>query len=547
MKKTLLASLILATSATLAALPLTAAQAAEVPAGVKLAKVQELVRGNGAEPASLDPQKIEGSPGSRIAKDLFEGLVSQDANGNIIPAVAESWEASPDNKVFTFKLRKDARWSNGEPVTAHDFVYGFQRAVDPKLASPYAWYMQIPGIVNADAIIDGKQAPDALGVAALDNHTFQVTLNKPIPFFVKLLAHQTTFPAPRKTIEKYGETWTKPGHMVSNGAYTLKSWVVNERIVLERNTQYWNNAKTVLDKVSYLPIESENSELSRYRAGEVEMTNGSTPIPLEHFKKLQKEIPDEIRVSPQIGTYYYEFNNRRAPFSDARVRKALSYTINREAIANFVVGQGEKPTYSFTPDNVNSFVKPDLNWENLSYDQRVDAARKLLSEAGYDKSNPLEVTMLYNTSDAHKKVAIAIAQMWKKALGVKVTLENQEWKTFLDTRREGRFDVSRAGWIGDYNEASTMLSLLMTENGNNYARWSNTEYDNLLNKAMTVADESQRAELYQLAEQLIAEEMPVAPVYQYVTGRLVKSYVGGYPMNNPEDNVLAKDLYIMAH
>ncbi|OQX33529.1 MAG: hypothetical protein B0D91_14185 [Oceanospirillales bacterium LUC14_002_19_P2] len=155
--------------------------------------------------------------------------------------------------------------------------------------------------------------------------------------------------------------------------------------------------------------------------------------------------------------------------------------------------------------------------------------------------------MLYNTSDAHKKVAIAIAQMWKKALGVKVTLENQEWKTFLDTRREGRFDVSRAGWIGDYNEASTMLSLLMTENGNNYARWSNTEYDNLLNKAMTVADESQRAELYQLAEQLIAEEMPVAPVYQYVTGRLVKSYVGGYPMNNPEDNVLAKDLYIMAH
>ncbi|OQX39773.1 MAG: hypothetical protein B0D91_00865 [Oceanospirillales bacterium LUC14_002_19_P2] len=212
MKKTLLTSLILATSTTLAALPLTAAQAAEVPAGVKLAKVQELVRGNGAEPASLDPQKIEGSPGSRIAKDLFEGQVSQDANGNIIPAVAESWEASPDNKVFTFKLRKDARWSNGDPVTAHDFVYGFQRAVDPKLASPYAWYMQIPGIVNADAIIDGKQAPDALGVAALDNHTFQITLNKPIPFFVKLLAHQTTFPAPRNTIKKYGETWTKPGH-----------------------------------------------------------------------------------------------------------------------------------------------------------------------------------------------------------------------------------------------------------------------------------------------------------------------------------------------
>ncbi|WP_422136111.1 ABC transporter substrate-binding protein [Endozoicomonas sp. ALD040] len=520
----------------------SSANAAIVPAGTQLAQVQELVRGNGFEPASIDPQKVEGVPGSNITKDLFEGLVTQDAEGNTIPGQAESWTVSKDNKVFTFKIRDTAKWSNGDPVTAGDFVFAFQRAVDPETASRYAWFMEIPTIVNASAIVKGEKPADSLGVKAIDDKTFQVTLEQPVPYFVKMLAHQTTFPVPQKVVEMLGDSWTRPGSMVSNGAYKLADWRVNEKIVLERNNNYWNNNETVINKVTYLPLQN-TPELNRYKAGEMDMTY---VIPIEHFKSLKKQAPSEVKVTPYLGTYYYSFNTERKPFDDARVRKALSYAIDRDAITQYVKGQGEKSAYTFTPDTISGFVPPTTEYSKMAQAERNAEAKRLMTEAGYGPNKPLELEILYNTDEAHKKIAIAIAQMWKP-LGVKTTLVNQEWKTFLDSRNDGKFEVARGGWIGDYNEASTMLDLNTSTHGQNDSRFVNEMYDKLMAESRVVTSDEERSHLYTEAEKVLADEMPVAPIYQYVTSRLVKPYVGGYPMSNVEDNVYTRDLYIRKH
>lgn len=516
-------------------------QAAEVPSNVTLAAKQELIKGGGSEPATLDPQKIEGTPGSLRARDLFEGLYNQDGDGNLIPGVAESYTANADNTVYTFKLRHNAKWSNGDPVTAHDFVYGFTRAVDPATASPYAWFIEIPSIVNASKIIAGEADPSTLGVKALDDYTFQVSLERPVPYFVKMTAHQTMFPAPKKVIEKWGADWIKPEHIISNGAYKLDEWVVNEKMVFTRNKNYWNDAKTVINKVTVLPIESPNAELQRFQAGQMDV---SYELPNEHFKKLEREMPDQVIITPQLGTYYYQFNITRKPYDDVRVRKALSYAIDRDVITKFVTGTGEVPAYSFTPEIVNGFTPATPEYATWTQKERNAKAVALLKEAGYSSSKPLTLTLLYNTNENHKKIAIAIASMWKKTLGVEAVLENQEWKTYLETKKHQQFDVARAGWIGDYNEASTMLDLLTTTHGNNDGKYSNAEYDELLHKARTMQDPSSN---YNKAEEIaIEQDMAVAPIYQYTTKRLVKSYVGGY-QPNPEDNIYTRDMYIIKH
>ncbi|WP_135381348.1 ABC transporter substrate-binding protein [Vibrio tasmaniensis] len=516
--------------------------AAEVPAGTELAKVQELVRGNGTEVATIDPHKSQGVPESHVIRDLLEGLVNQDGEGNTIPGVAESWETT-DNKTFTFHLRKDAKWSNGDPVTAEDFVYSWKRAVDPATASPYAWYMEYTKMVNAKDIVAGKKDKSELGVKAVDANTLVVELETAVPYFVMMMGHTTVKPVHKATVEKFGDQWTKPGNFVGNGAFSVDKWVVNERLVLKRNDQYWNNDKTVLNKVTFLPIENQVAEMNRFLSGEIDFTN---ELPTEHFKRLKKEHAEDVSVAGNLCTYYYIFNTKKAPFDDVRVRKAISYAIDRNIVSDAILAQGQKPAYFLTPEITAGF-NPELPaYGKMSQKERNEEAARLLEEAGYGKDNPLNFNLLYNTSENHKKIAVALGSMWKKTLGLKVTLENQEWKTYLSSKDSGDFEVARAGWCGDYNEASSFLTLMKSNNTTGGVHYDSAAYDQIIDKALNSTSEEERKALYLEAEALMANDMPIAPIYQYVKSRLLNPHVGGFPTNNAEDKIFSKDLYIKA-
>lgn len=521
-----------------------AAMAADVPAGVQLAEKQTLVRNNGAEVQSLDPHKIEGVPESNVNRDLFEGLLVTDVDGHPAPGVAEKWE-NKDFKVWTFHLRKDAKWSDGTPVTAEDFVYSWQRLANPTTASPYASYLQYGHIANIDDIIAGKKPVTDLGVKAIDANTFEVTLSEPVPYFYKLLVHPSVSPVPKSAVEKFGEKWTQPANIVTNGAYKLKDWVVNERMVLERNPQYWDNAKTVINQVTYLPISSEVTDVNRYRSGEIDMTYNNMPIEL--FQKLKKEIPKEVHVDPYLCTYYYEINNQKAPFTDVRVRTALKLALDRDIIVNKVKNQGDLPAYSYTPPYTDGMKLVEPEWFKWSQEKRNEEAKKLLAEAGYTADKPLTFNLLYNTSDLHKKLAIAVASIWKKNLGVNVKLENQEWKTFLDTRHQGTFDVARAGWCADYNEPTSFLNTMLSDSSNNTAHYKSPAFDKIIADTLKVTDDAQRADLYAKSEEQLDKDSAIVPVYYYVNARLVKPWVGGYTGKDPLDNISVKNLYIIKH
>ncbi|EAS8984658.1 oligopeptide ABC transporter substrate-binding protein OppA [Salmonella enterica] len=538
-KKSLIAAGILA-----ALMAASAANAADVPAGVQLADKQTLVRNNGSEVQSLDPHKIEGVPESNVNRDLFEGLLISDVEGHPSPGVAEKWE-NKDFKVWTFHLRKNAKWSDGTPVTASDFVYSWQRLADPNTASPYASYLQYGHIANIDDIIAGKKPATELGVKALDDHTFEVTLGEPVPYFYKLLVHPSVSPVPKSAVEKFGDKWTQPANIVTNGAYKLKNWVVNERIVLERNPQYWDNDKTVINQVTYLPISSEVTDVNRYRSGEIDMTYNNMPIEL--FQKLKKEIPNEVRVDPYLCTYYYEINNQKAPFNDVRVRTALKLALDRDIIVNKVKNQGDLPGYSYTPPYTDGAKLVEPEWFKWSQKKRNEEAKKLLTEAGFTADKPLTLDLLYNTSDLHKKLAIAVASIWRKNLGANVKLENQEWKTFLDTRHQGAFDVARAAWCADYNEPTSFLNTMLSDSSNNTAHYKSPAFDKLIADTLKVTDDAQRSELYAKAEQQLDQDSAIVPVYYYVNARLVKPWVGGYTGKDPLDNIYVKNLYIIKH
>ncbi|MDE9452905.1 oligopeptide ABC transporter substrate-binding protein OppA [Xenorhabdus bovienii] len=519
--------------------------AAQVPAGVQLAEKQVLVRNNGSEPQSLDPHKIEGVPESNIARDLFEGIVINGSNGEILPGVATHWE-NQDFKVWTFHLRKDAKWSNGDPVTAQDFVYSWRRLADPNTASPYASYLQYAHILNVDDVIKGKQKTESLGVKALDDHTFQVTLSEPVPYLVRLLIHSTMSPVHRATVEKYGDRWTQPKNFVGNGAYKLKSWNINERLVFERSPTYWDNKNTIIDQVTFLPISSEVTDVNRYRSGEIDITYSNLPIEL--FQKLKKEIPDQLRVNPYLCTYFYEINNQKPPFNDPRVRTALKLGMDRDLITNKVKAQGDTPAYGWVPPYISDFKDEKPDWHTkLNQQQRNEEAKKLLVEAGFSKDNPLKISLLYNTSDLHKKMAIAAAAIWKKNIGVEVSLENQEWKTFLDTRHQGNYDIARAGWCADYNEPTTFLNVKLSYSSNNTAHYKSEAFDALMKEALKVKSDAERVEIYKQANALIDKDSAVVPLYYYVSTRLVKPYVGGYTGKDPLDNIHTKDFYIIKH
>ncbi len=501
-----------------------------------------VTRNNVTEPQSLDPHQITGVPEINVLRDLLEGLVETDEKGAVIPAAAESWE-SGDNKVWTFKLREGLKWSNGEPLTAEDFVYSWRRLVDPKTASQYATYLQAAKIENIDEILKGEKSPDTLGVKAVDPQTLQVTLTAAVPYFPQMLYHAATKPVHRATVEKHGVKWTQPENFVGNGPYVMKNWVVNERIELEKNPQYRDAANVKINKVVFLPIGSQTDDVARYEAGEVDITDA---LPPEMYTKLQEKYPQELKRSPYLCTYYFEINNQKAPFDDVRVRKALSLALDRETIAAKVLGRGEEPAYNLTRAGTAGFVPYVPEWSKLDQAARVAEAKKLLAEAGYSESKPLTFNFLYNTSEQHKKIAVAAASMWQQALGfVKVNLENQEWKTYLDSRRSGNYQIARASWCGDYNEPSTFLNTLQSANSSNRAFYKNADYDALLAKTLQAdIDDKERTRLYTQAEAQIDKDSAVIPVYGYVNSRLVKPHIGGYSTEDVLNELPSKRLFI---
>lgn len=539
-KKRFKHSLLLITLCTAGAM--TSVFAAQVPAGTVLADKQELVRGNGSEPASLDPHKVESDVEGHIINDFFDNLVRVGDDGTIEPRLAERWE-NKDNTVWTFHLRPDAKWSDGSPITADDVVFSWRRLGDPKTLSPYGSYVASMYVKNAADILAGKKAPDSLGIKALDSHTLEVTLEHPLSYFLEMSAYHVLVPLPKAVLEKHPDNWTQVGNFVSSGPYTLSEWVVNERIVGKRNSQYWDDAHTVINKVTYLPISSQAAELNRYKSGEIDVTGILSPI---QFASLQKEYPQEVKVSPLLSTYFYQFNTQKPPFNDARVRRALDLSLDKTVIAEKVMGMGQKPAYSLIPQNTGGYTRQEPEWAGWTQEQRNEEAKKLLAEAGFNAKNPLRFNLLYNTSESHLRVAIAASSMWKKNLGVEATLQNQEWKTMLDTIRSGNYEVVRYSWNGDYNEPSTFLEILQSGNSNNNSKFTSPEYDALLQKALTVNSRQERQEIYQQAMTILNQQMPLLPIYYYVQPQMVKPYIGGF-LPDIRGNYYTQDMYVTKH
>jgi oligopeptide transport system substrate-binding protein len=494
------------------------------------------------EHSSVDPQVVEDVTGAEVVRDLFEGLMNQDEDGNLVPGVATGFTTNDDKTVYTFTLRGNAKWSNGDPVVAGDFVYAWQRAVDPELSSPYAWYMEITSIENAAKIIAGDAPITDLGVKAIDDRTLEITLSAPLPYFATMTTHSTLFPAPRSVIEAHGADWTKPENIVSNGAYVLTEHLPNERSVRERNPMYWDNENTIIDKVVALVINDENVALTRYMAGELDRTE----VPAGQFPRLKEEHPEEAISFPRLCNYYYTFNlSNDGPeqFKDVRVRKALAMAVDRKIIVENVLAGGQPEAYSFTPAAVANFEPPASEMASMTQAERDAKAKELLAEAGYGPDNPLKFSMIYNTSESHKKIAVAMSQMWKQKLGVEAELGNMEWKVFLETRGNQDFELARGAWCGDYNEASTFLDLLTTPSGYNDGKFSSAEIDSLMTQARTASETS---DLYTRVEAIIAQEQPVIPIYHYAGVYMLDSDVGNWPVNNVEQNWYSKSLYKIA-
>ncbi|MEQ0218264.1 ABC transporter substrate-binding protein [Klebsiella sp. CN_Kp114] len=518
------------------------ALAAQVPPGTALAEKQELVRNNGSEPSSLDPHKVESDVENNIISDLFEGLVSVSPAGEIEPRLAEKWE-NKDNTVWTFHLRPGVTWSDGTAITAQDIVWSWQRLVSPLTASPYASYPGNMHIVNGAEIAQGQKAPETLGVKAVDDATLEVTLTQPNAAFLAMLAHPSLVPLDKVLISRYGDKWTKPEHMVTSGPYKLSQWVVNERIVAERNPRYWDNAHTVINKVTYLPISSETADVNRYKAGEIDIVY---TVPINQFAQLKKTMGDQLDVSPQLATYYYEFNTTRPPFNDPRVRRALNMALDKDIIAEKVLGQGQRPAWLISQPDIGGVKLHNPEYASWPREKRIAEAKKLLSEAGYNETHPLVFNLLYNTSESHQRIAIAASSMWKKNLGVEAKLQNQEWKTMLDAMHTHNFDAVRYAWIADYDDAATFLNNFRTGDSENTSQYSNPAYDEALRNAAKASDTTARGKFYQQAEDLLGQDVPAIPVYHYVRTHLVKPWVGGFTPDKL-GYYYTKDMYIKKH
>ena len=492
---------------------------------------------------TLDPQLISSVEDSDVARGIFEGLYNTDGDGNLVPAGALSFTLSDDKKVYTFTLRPGVKWSNGDPVTAADYVYGWQRLVDPALASEYAYYMELAQVLNATEITAGAKPITDLGVKAIDDLTLEVTLTNPIPYFPKMLTNSSTFPAPKATIEKFGADWTKPENIVTNGAYLLSEVVPGEKYVEVKDPNYWDAANVIMSPITALVINDEDAALTRYQAGEVDRTE----VPTGQFPKLAADFPDEANSTPYACSYDYVNNlaegKGNEALKDVRVRTALSYAIDRDVIVNNILQGGQKPAYSWTHWAMNGFTMPTIDYSAWTQAERNEKAKALLAEAGYGPDKPLQITLNYNTSEGHKKIAVAIQQMWKQTLGVQLTANNYEWKVHTDKLIAGDFEMSRYAWCADYNEASTFLDLYASYSTNNDGKYSNAEYDRLLEESKTMADPSAN---YTKAEEILAKDMPIIPIYHYAKVDMIRPDFKGIPQNDVMQFWYAKDLYRIA-
>ncbi|HTH97909.1 MAG TPA: peptide ABC transporter substrate-binding protein [Stellaceae bacterium] len=506
--------------------------------------LQILRRGNGAEIDTLDPARSETINDGHVQQDLFEGLVTLDPRDQVVPAAAQSWTISPDGLHYVFTLRPDLRWSNGARLTSEDFVYSFRRVVDPATGSDYA-FLYFP-IRNAQNIAEGRiHDLAALGVAAPTPNTLTIDLAAPTPYFLGLLAHAKFLPVYRPAVERWGMAWTQPGHLVSNGAFTLTEWTPQSRMVLSRNPYFHDAAHVHLDRVIYLPIENEDEELKLYRAGELDITS---TVPAGQMRFIHRYLQAEFHVFPMLGTYYYGLNLTRAPFKgNKKLRQALSMVIDREALTSKVLRTGEIPAYSWVPDGIPGYAPAHVPWATWPMARRIAMARQLYAEAGYGPGHPLHTSILYNTSNNHRQIAIAVAAMWRDALGVQTDLVNQEFKVYLETRRQKHdTQIYRGGWIADYADASSFTDLLRSTSGLNDFGYANPLYDNLTARAATMADVKARNALLADAEAMILDDTPLIPLYQYVLAHMVKPYVHGFHPN-VLDYSYSKDITLGPH
>jgi oligopeptide transport system substrate-binding protein len=512
-------------------------------ASEQLASEQILHRGNGSEPQSLDPHKSEGVPSANIQRDLYEGLISESPAGELVPGVASQWTISENGLRYQFIIRQEAKWSNGDPVTAHDFVYSWRRIVNPETGSYYS--QTLAPVLNAEAIINGKKKPKTLGIRAINDHKLEVRLKGPTPYFLGLLTHSSTYPVHRKSIEKHGNRFARAGNLVGNGAFVLKEWSVQSHILLERNRHYWDDKNTRLDKVYFYPIEDQSSELKRYRAGELDLTE---TIPLSQISWLRKNMKDDLHIVPYLGIYYFGYNVTQAPFKNNKnLRQALAMVIDRKVLTEKILKTGEIPAYSWVPPNVANYQHVEYGWKDWPMVKRIEHAKRLFRESGYGKNDPLTVEIRYNTSENHKKVAIVIASMWKKHLGIRTELHNEEWKVFLANRKAKKVtQVFRAGWIADYNDAFSFAELMHSNHGVNDSGYHNPAYDGLLEKSAKESNADKRREILQMAERLLLDDYPVIPIYYYMSKRLVKPHVGGF-VDNVMDHHYSKHMYKKVH
>lgn len=485
-----------------------------------------LLLGNGAEPQDLDPAVCTAFTDYNVLISIFEGLTCIDeGTSQPVPGAADRWEVSPDGLVYTFRIRQGARWSNGDPLTAADFVYSFRRTLSPALASEYAYMLFF--IENAEAYSEGRIRDfSRVGAKAVDDRTLVIRLAHPCPFLPAVAAHQSWFPVHRPTIERFGAgerrgtAWTRPGNLVGNGPFVLQAWRPNDRIIVSRNPLYWDSARNALQSVVFFPNDSIPVDESDFRAGQLHVTYDLLPERIGHYRR---EAPQFLRVDPFSESYFLRFNVRRPPLDDRRVRQALARAIDRDAIARDVLYGSRTPAHALTPPNTAGYTA------QAGIPTDFEGARRLLAEAGFPggRNFPrLEIQM--NADAINSKVMEAIQQMWLRELGIKVDLSSQDFRVYLDNQRTLAYQISRSRWVGDYDDPSTYLYMFETDSGNNETGWSNARYDRLVAESDRTADPSARYALLQRAEALLLDDAPIAPIFYGARTYLIQPYVKGW-------------------